>query len=199
MKTGKRRLISVAVGIAFASISSQTVISSALAEQEKNDEPALAFRMLETAETQLPLNLSIPDCMKPALCKMLDRSPTFRRQCREIDQSRRLRIVIKLVADIPWPRCRALSTVKRYRDGRLVITTMIVAARNDYVEMIAHEFEHAVEQIEGLDLRKLAFAEGGRVYRTEDGIFETKRAIEAGLIVASEFRSFREQTPRKIR
>lgn len=193
MKIRKKRLLLVAFGIALMPILKQPVALSATGEQERNDKISSTVSVIHRAEPELPSNILMPDSMRPILCKMLKRSQTFRNQCYEINQSRHLRIIIKLVAEIHGARCRALSTVRRYTDGQVVITTLIVAARNNYVELISHEFEHAIEQIEGLDLRTLASAERDRVYRTEDGIFETKRAIAAGIIVANEYNSYREQ------
>ncbi len=51
-------------------------------------------------------------------------------------------------------------------------------------EFIAHELEHIVEQLDGVDLK--AQAGNGEVWRTGDGAFETRRAIDSGRRVARE-------------
>jgi hypothetical protein len=56
----------------------------------------------------------------------------------------------------------------------------------DPPEIIAHEFEHVIEQIEGLNLRILSFFGGSGVVQTGDGSFETRRAVVAGHSVARE-------------
>jgi hypothetical protein len=49
-------------------------------------------------------------------------------------------------------------------------------------ELIAHEMEHILEQLEGVDLQ----ARGGVVWKSGDTAFETSRAIEAGRQAARE-------------
>ena len=59
----------------------------------------------------------------------------------------------------------------------------------DPVLLIAHEFEHILEQLDGVDLPSMAtrVATGVRLV-PESGHFETDRAIAAGRQVASEVR-----------
>jgi hypothetical protein len=64
---------------------------------------------------------------------------------------------------------------------------MELVVPSDYVELIGHEFEHAIEQAEGVDLRSLVESRGGAAYITADGAFETARAVRVGRIVAEEF------------
>jgi hypothetical protein len=52
--------------------------------------------------------------------------------------------------------------------------------------LLGHEFEHAAEQAEGLNLRLRAAERNSHVHRLEDGSFETDRAVEAGRVVARE-------------
>ena len=54
----------------------------------------------------------------------------------------------------------------------------------DAPEFIAHELEHILEQLDGVDLQ--AQAGNGVVWKAGDGAFETRRAIEAGRRVARE-------------
>jgi hypothetical protein len=58
--------------------------------------------------------------------------------------------------------------------------------------MLAHEFEHILEQIEGLDLLSLSRVKGSGVREVEYAVFETDRAQAAGEAVAEEVgRAFR--------
>ena len=52
--------------------------------------------------------------------------------------------------------------------------------------MLAHEFEHVLEQIEGLNLRTLSRVKGSGVREVENAVFETERAQAAGEAVAAE-------------
>jgi hypothetical protein len=141
------------------------------------------------ARPVLPSNVFAPEFIRRLLCKMLKRSASFRRQCCLLGEARHLRITIHVVAGVPGSHCRALSQVTRYAYGYICVRIFLVAARRDYVEVIAHEFEHALEQVEGVDLRVLARVAGAGVYHLGDGSFETERAMRAGQIVAREFYS----------
>jgi hypothetical protein len=89
---------------------------------------------------------------------------TFRRQCSRI-------------IDTPNVLVR--------RAGRLEADIYIVR-QNMFVELLAHELEHVIEQLEGLDLQLAARQGRGRV---REGAYETRRAIEAGRKVAAEVKS----------
>ena len=53
-------------------------------------------------------------------------------------------------------------------------------------ELIAHEFEHVLEYVEGLDHRDASRRDRGQVWMVADNRFETARAIDAGRRVAAE-------------
>jgi hypothetical protein len=57
----------------------------------------------------------------------------------------------------------------------------------DYAELIGHEFEHVVEQIEGVNLSTLAAEDSDQARRNVDGGFETARALKAGRRVEAEY------------
>ena len=66
------------------------------------------------------------------------------------------------------------SAGRRHRDPQ----------RADLTELLAHEFEHLIEQLDGVDLK--ALARDGEARRLADGAFETDRAMAAGQQVAGE-------------
>jgi Tol biopolymer transport system component len=72
----------------------------------------------------------------------------------------------------------------KYQGGRLVSVDIHLTNFDDPVELIAHELEHVIEQLDGIDLE--AHARTGTVSKREDGAFETRRAIEIGKRVARE-------------
>ena len=55
----------------------------------------------------------------------------------------------------------------------------------DYLELIAHEIEHVIEQLEGV--RLCQEVESARAWVTQRGAFETQRAIAAGARARHEF------------
>jgi len=100
------------------------------------------------------------------------------------------------VPTFTYDHCLAVSLVERYAYGRIRIRMLITVPRASvsYAEILGHEFEHVLEQIEGLDLSALASTGRSGVYRHPDGSYETTRAREAGLVVAREFELFRKSS-----
>ena len=138
--------------------------------------------------TELPPSIEVNEFLRPAVSTLLAKSGTFRRQCQVIASTRRVRIVLTAVGiprESTAPRARA--TFGRYSYGllRVVIEMPMVA---DHHELIPHEFEHVLEQIEGLDLAALARDGTDGVMQVADGAFETRRAQTAGRTAADEVR-----------
>jgi hypothetical protein len=136
----------------------------------------------------LPPNLILSRHSKPLVEKVWRHSPTFRLQCERIAQAQWLKVRLTFVPKTSAPgKYRALTTVNR-QSG---LARIEIYAPNDYIELIGHEFEHVLEQIEGLDLASLAEEKGGQTFRHADGAFETARALRAGRQVKSEYRRAR--------
>jgi hypothetical protein len=117
------------------------------------------------------------------------RSPTFRDQCEKIGNYGKIRVTLLLVPPTVARAYRAISHVRRYQDSYVSITIELTACTN-YFELLGHEFEHATEQVEGVDLKALSARRHSHVYRLEDGSYETDRAVDAGKAVARECSSF---------
>jgi hypothetical protein len=134
----------------------------------------------------LPPNIQVDTFLMPAIDMLLQKSATFRRQCDAIRAAGRARVIIGAV----WmPRLttepRARASIGRYSFGALrAVIDMPMNA--EHAELIPHELEHVIEQIEGLDLARLAREGGHGVARTGDGSFETDRAKVAGFAAATE-------------
>ena len=60
------------------------------------------------------------------------------------------------------------------------------AGSSDFIELIAHEFEHIIEQLDGLDLSRLARLAPATAWTTGRVMFETQRATQMGRVVAAE-------------
>jgi hypothetical protein len=84
---------------------------------------------------------------------------------------------------------RARTSFWTGRDGRRYATVEI-GPLDDQVELIAHEIEHVIERLDGVDLRARAALRGTGVHQCVGGndAFETIRATRAGLAVAQEVR-----------
>jgi hypothetical protein len=68
--------------------------------------------------------------------------------------------------------------------------TVEIGSNDDQIELIAHEIEHVIEQLDGVDLRASAAmpASGVRLCDDSGEVFETVRASRAGLAASEEVR-----------
>ena len=139
---------------------------------------------LDAAPVTPPSNLEGVPVFRPFLDKMWESSPTFRDQLRRLAAGTGLRVRV-LVEDRPG---RSLAfharTVLSHHDGSLVLAQVYLKPGLEAAELIAHELEHILEQLDGVDLK--AQAGNGIVWKSGDDTFETQRAIEAGRRVARE-------------
>jgi hypothetical protein len=132
---------------------------------------------------QLPANVTFPRDLERDIARIYDRSPTFRAQCERIAAADHARINVRIDPIMP-SRCRAF-TVVNHRHGR-IIAEVHLPPSSDHTELLAHELEHVIEQIEGLNLRKLSRVNGSGVREVDPGLFETDRAQMAGRVVMAE-------------
>ena len=112
---------------------------------------------------------------------MCQRSPAFRRQIARIGAARTVRVRV-LPEDRPRPTAGVdARTAFTFDGGTLVSAHVYLRMTPQVPRFIAHEIEHILEQLDGIDLR--AQAGNGVVWKSNDTTFETRRAIEAGLLV----------------
>lgn len=143
------------------------------------------------AETvAMPKHVYVAPCLRDTIAMMLQHSPTFREQVATLARTTRLGMAIKLEASTKSQLAEA--TIRRFHSG-LLLAVISIHSIVDKEELIAHEIEHVREQIEGLDLARLA--------RTGKGVtwtgttYETERAINVGHRVGSEIRAREASTP----
>src|SRR5688572_5884552 len=141
----------------------------------------------------LPPNVELSHDLRHVLQRLKVRSPTFRTQCDRLADARNLRVIVKVDVSIPR-RCRAFTIIRRY--GHQIRADVHVPPGRGLTELIAHEFEHVLEQVEGVDLRLLARTRGSGVREVERELFETERAVRVGRIVADE--DYRERNAREV-
>lgn len=133
----------------------------------------------------LPANLTFHRFFRPALESMIRRSPTFRRQCRRLASAANLRVHVGNQVEPLVNGPRARTSIGRTADGMIFATAFIRSLENP-VELIAHEVEHVIEHLDGIDLRSRSAISGSGVRRQADGSFETLRAVHVGRAVARE-------------
>lgn len=141
----------------------------------------------DEAPTGLPPTASIyiAPSMRSVTARMLERSPTFRRQCDSIAESGSIFVTVRLVPASGNQLTRARTTLRRYSSG-LMFAQVEIPADSQVAELIAHEFEHILEFIEGVDLPSLSRGRPSDVLALRDGSFETWRAVVAGRTAAQE-------------
>ena len=135
-------------------------------------------------EAGLPANLQVDPMFQPVVEGMRQRSPAFRRQMTRIGAARTFRVRV-LPEDRPRPTAGAdARTAFTFDAGALVSAQVYLRMTPQVPRFIAHEMEHIIEQLDGIDLR--AQDGNGVVWKSIDTSFETRRAIEAGLLVEQE-------------
>ena len=147
---------------------------------DENSESRAVF----STPLDLPPNVTIPAAFADFVEDMLRSSPTFRAQCSRIAREASLRVVVR--KSLLAPAQAAITRLIRRSDGYLDAEVEL-GAFGDVVLLVAHEFEHIIEQLDGVDLTSMA-ARPGTGVRTDPrtGQFETDRAIVVGRLVARE-------------
>jgi hypothetical protein len=113
------------------------------------------------------------------------RSPTFRRQCARIAQAEDWRIQV-MFQGVPFGDAWAKTNFENRNGAHRAVVVLVVADART-VELIAHEFEHVLEQLDGVNLPHLEEIGARGVRRLSNHGFETERAVEVGKRVAREF------------
>jgi hypothetical protein len=137
----------------------------------------------------VPSNLVVPTNLQRIVDTMLRSSPTFRRQCLRIANAPQARIVLSWFRPTSSEHGRARTVVTTTTTGRRIATVTIQPV-DDQVELIAHELEHVIEQLDDIDLRLLASVPSSGVRRCmgKEEAYETIRAIHTGRAAAAEVR-----------
>jgi hypothetical protein len=138
----------------------------------------------------LPCRLLAHAHLRPLLEQLWTRSVTFRQQCRRLAGAQALVLLQGASADeTVWT---AESRIGVLDNGRVVARVRVRTGRES-VEVIAHELEHVLERIDGVQLALDALRRGSGT-TLAGGAYETRRATDAGRRVAKEVRR---ATPRR--
>jgi len=164
-------------------------LAPAEATLTRSDSPAALARAAQVAACDAP-TLSLPDSigleegLQPIVRSALAHSPKFRQQCRVLAAAApRLRASVSVTYGRGISATRARTSLRQSQGGALAAEIEIRSAP-ELTELLAHEFEHLIEQLDGVDLKTLT--KQGMAHRLADGAFETARAIAAGQQVAGE-------------
>jgi hypothetical protein len=136
-----------------------------------------------------PPNFDVPSLYRPIVDTMLRRSATFRRQAERIRQAPFLTVAIENSPPPSGTNSLAWTRISRDSSSNRIQATILISPRDRLVELLAHEIEHVIEQLDGVDLhvKSRLQASGVRHCNCADlGAFETRRAIVTGQRVARE-------------
>jgi hypothetical protein len=139
----------------------------------------------QTCVSRLPRNIN-PGMLNEELVALLESSPTFQAQCTRLAAAPWVRIQVHIAPTVVNARAR---TTIVHDDAGALNAVVQIGFGEDYRELLAHEFEHVLEQLDRIDLRKEV--ERGAAWVAEDGAFETRRAWSAGVQVARESEALR--------
>ena len=139
------------------------------------------------ALVNVPSNLIVSDTYRPVVERMLRYSRTFRRQCVRIASEHGLTVRLTFRTKLPRPDVNAITTIQR-QPTRGIVADIAVLIPGGEVELIAHEIEHVIEQLDEIDLPLLARVPGSgvRALAPERSMYETRRAARVGALVAAE-------------
>jgi hypothetical protein len=130
-------------------------------------------------DQQRPANIEIAPIYRSTVAAMLEHSPTFRRQYGRIARTPDLRVRILPSLLGGRPADGALTLIVR-RVPQMEASVQLGTA-GDPVMLIAHEFEHILEQLDDVDLTSMALRPATGVHLVPGSRhFETDRAIAAG-------------------
>ena len=134
---------------------------------------------------EVPGNIQVAPPLGSLVARALAHSPTIRQQCLAIAAAPHVRVAVRQHVGRPPAGARATATITRYEHGALFAEIRLPICVNQ-IEMLAHELEHVLEQMEGVNLKLLSASRAGGVSRLSDGSFETARAEAAGRAAAEE-------------
>jgi hypothetical protein len=160
---------------------------AAMADREARMAPGVCA----TQDGRLPDNVRVEAAFQPRIQEMLERSSSFRAQCRQLAAAPWMHIAVRQGPYfLDRHGIRAYSVIQRPQP-RLFIVVVTLQASADPALWVAHEFEHLLEQLEEVDVRRQADTRRD-AWHTRQGMVETGRAVRAGLRILNEVREERD-------
>jgi hypothetical protein len=139
----------------------------------------------------IPANIDVQDKLERTVLRLIERSRTFRRQCAAIGAVPSVHVSLRLASGL-GTLVRARAEIATFPDGTTRVSIDVPVSR-DLPELMAHEFEHVIEHIDGIRQRAAAPASRGLIQVGGDA-YESKRAIVAGRAAAMEVDRFKAST-----
>lgn len=178
-------ILSLAVA---SSVSMINVVVTASAQTLTDDSSSGAVSLVVASPASAhpwPCHLTVTGELRAIAELVWEQSPTFREQCGKLAASGAVMIVHPTSTRITF---RAETRIGVTQDGIALAIARVRPSRRT-IEHIAHELEHVLEYIEGVNFIWEA-RRGGSGVRLVGGAYETPRAVDAGRRVAREVREF---------
>jgi hypothetical protein len=147
---------------------------------------------ISNVPTGFPANVVVQPELRAAVARMWEGSPTFRAQVLKIGEHPRYRVAVTLEPALLLNRTWRAQCVLRVYSSGFVSARVMVLLNREVEELIAHELEHVIEHIEGVDVRRDLNKRGSGTYDTGHGRIETTRASRAGRQARQELEAGRE-------
>jgi hypothetical protein len=130
-------------------------------------------------------NLVVPHVLRNAVDTMWRDSATFKAQCARLRAAPSLRVEVRVSNPSQRGPGKAWTTFVRGSQGRLRADIYLTPGLPllEVIELIAHEVEHVIEQLDDVEL--IAAARHG-IHGTVPGVFETARATHIGQKISRE-------------
>ncbi len=151
--------------------------------------PRVAPRLVPPDLPQdFPTKIWVQPNLRGAVSRMWAASPTFRRQCLQVQNAGAIQVQLRLDLALAYdPEHRAMCELRLYTNGNIIARVGVAPER--VTELIAHEMEHVCERLEGIHVEDEARAHHSGYYRIEardQSRYETDRAIRVGRQVMAE-------------
>ena len=143
--------------------------------------PAIATGCLAAAPG-LTSPFAVSKGLGPLVRRMWEASPTFRRQCARLAEAV-VTIVVELDPKMDRDKMNAFTRIDMVHGLVRAATTQLRVWEPEY---LAHEIEHVLEHVDGVDLRRSVRGGLAGVHESRSSGFETARAIAIGRVVARE-------------
>jgi hypothetical protein len=112
---------------------------------------------------ELAPNIRTTPDLRAVIEPLLARSPTLRAQCARIAATPRTYVTLELSVGPFANQARARATARRYQSGLLFVDIEMPPASQEFAELLAHELEHVIEFIDGVDFATLAKTRNGGI------------------------------------
>ena len=137
----------------------------------------------------LPPESDVPAICRSLLDEMWRGSSTFRRQWMRLAGAR---VRVAIAFDRSLYRYSTHAEAEISRSPALSVRISLRGGDVALVEHLSHEIEHVLEQLDDVDLAQAAAAHiHGVSARGRQSIFETRRAVVVGRLVAAEVAAYR--------